>query len=228
MANRVLIVEDNADMRNSLSQYLHGEGVEVVAVSSAEEAIDVVDEQELNAAVVDINLPGKSGFDLVEYIREQGHTFPLLAMTARETIDDKLRGFNLGLTDYIVKPFDVKELAARLKVHLRNSGSDEDEVVKAGKYTANPKNLTFMANDKNIELTQLEFRLTYMLLRHNDTIVKIDDLIEYAWGESDDLINPPIRIHIANLRKKLGDSNYEIIRTIPGKGYIFNTQAEKQ
>jgi len=228
MANNILIVEDNADMRNSLAEYLKSEDFRVVAVSSAEEAIDVVDESSLDAAVVDINLPGKSGFDLIEYIREEGHEFPLLAMTARESIQDKLRGFNLGLTDYIVKPFDVKELSARLKVHLRNSGGGEEEIIKSGKYTANPKNLTFFVGDKSIELTQLEFRMMYMLLGHNDTIVKVDDLIEYAWGESDEMINPPIRIHIANLRKKLGDANYEIIRTIPGKGYIFNSQADKQ
>jgi DNA-binding response OmpR family regulator len=228
MSNHVLIVEDNTDMRNSLADYLKSEDLSVIAVSSAEEAIDVVDENDIDAGIVDINLPGKSGFDLIEYVREQGHSYPLLAMTARESIDDKLRGFNLGLTDYIVKPFDVKELTARLKVHLRNAGGDSEEQIKIGEYSANPKNLSFTKAGKNIELTQLEFRLAYALLRHNDTIVKLDDLIEFAWGESDQMINPPIRIHIANLRKKIGDTNYEIIRTIPGKGYIFNAQMEQK
>lgn len=222
---KVLIVEDNQDMRLSLSDFLKSEGYEVVSVASTEEAIDVVDEQALDAVIVDINLPGKSGFDLVEYVREEGFTFPMLAMTAREAIDDKLRGFNLGLTDYIVKPFDVKELTARLSVHLRNSKGEDEGPVKSGQYSANPASLTFKDGNKQLELTQLEFNIAYILLKNANTIVKLDDVIEYAWGETEDLINPPIRIHIANLRKKLGDDDFRIIRTIPGKGYIFNTES---
>lgn len=215
-------------MRTSLADFLKSEGYKVLAVSSTEEAIDVVDEKTIDVAVVDINLPGKSGFDFIEYVREEGHTFPMLAMTARESIDDKLRGFNLGLTDYIVKPFDVKELSARLKVHLRNSTESEEGPIRQGIYSANPANMSFLIDGKEIELTQLEFRIAYKLLASSNTIVKIDDLIEYAWGETDNLINPPIRIHIANLRKKIGDENFEIIRTIPGNGYIFYAEGGKK
>ena len=94
MLRRILLVEDNQDMRESLRTFLTEDGAQVVAVASTEDGIDAVDENTFDAAIIDINLPGKSGFQLVEYIREQGFTYPLIAMTARDTIVDKIKGFD--------------------------------------------------------------------------------------------------------------------------------------
>lgn len=221
MAYNILLVEDSPDMRENLASFLKNEGFKVSAVSSAEEGIDEVDEDVFDAGIVDINLPGKSGFELIEYIREQGIEMPLLAMTARDGIEDKLRGFNLGFTDYIVKPFNVRELHARLLVHLQGSAQSEDQPLKLGPYKINPKNMRFSIKNSFVELTQLEFRIMYLLMRNVNTLVLLDDLIEYVWGESGELVSPPIRIHIANLRRKIDDNNFDIIRTIPGKGYIL-------
>ena len=222
MATKILIVEDNQDMRKGLEQFLEREGFDVFSVSSCEDGIDEVDEKHYDAAIIDINLPGKSGFDLIEYIREQGHLFPLLAMTARDGIDDKIKGFDLGLTDYIVKPFDLKELRARLHAHLKISDDQKDEVLKTDNFSLKPNSLKFKKNGKTIELTHLELRIMQALMQKNHSLVELDDLINFVWGESEDLVTPPIRIHIANLRKKIGDKDYRIIRTIPGTGYIFN------
>lgn len=222
MAVKILIVEDNQDMRKGLEQFLEREGFSVFGVSSCEDGIDEVDEKHYDAAIIDINLPGKSGFDLIEYIREQGHVFPLVAMTARDGIDDKIKGFDLGLTDYIVKPFNLKELLARLHAHLKSNVGDNDEVIKTDNFILKPNSFEFKKNGKNIELTQLELRIMQILMQKNHTMVPLDDLINFVWGESEDMVNPPIRIHIANLRKKIGDKDYRIIRTIPGTGYIFN------
>ncbi len=225
MATKVLVVEDNQDMRRGLMQFLDREGFDVHGVSSCEEGIDEVDEKRWDAAVIDINLPGKSGFDLIEYIREQGHQFPLIAMTARDGIDDKLKGFDLGLTDYIVKPFDLKEILARLQTHLKTN-KDAEGAIKTDNFTLKPDSYEFKKKDKAIELTQLEFRIMQVLMESNHRMVALDDLIDFVWGESDDFVTPPIRIHIANLRKKVGDKDYRIIRTIPGTGYIFNDPLE--
>jgi DNA-binding response OmpR family regulator len=219
MSRKILIVEDNQDMRESLKNFLSEEGARVTAVSNAEDGIDAVDEKQFDIAIIDINLPGKSGFSLIEYIREQGLTYPLIAMTARDGIVDKVKGFDLGLTDYIVKPFDLLELRARINVHTKKSGGG----IKTKNYELKPESFEFIAhNNKKIEVTTLELRMLEILMRNNHTIVAVDDLIEFAWGDTSDLVNPPVRIHIANLRKKLGDTNYQIIRTIPGVGYIFN------
>lgn len=222
MPINILIVEDNQDMRKGLEQFLDREGFSVSSVASCEDAIDEVDENHYDGAVIDINLPGKSGFDLIEYIREQGHTFPLIAMTARDGIDDKIKGFDLGLTDYVVKPFDLKELLARLNAHLKITDDQKDQFLKTENFSLKPNSYEFKKNKKTIELTQLELRIMHVLMLNNHSLVSIDDLINFVWGESEDLVTPPIRIHIANLRRKISDTDYRIIRTIPGTGYIFN------
>lgn len=223
MSKKILIVEDNQDMRESLKKFLSEEGALVTSVSNAEDGIDAVDEKEFDIAIIDINLPGKSGFSLIEYIREQGFKYPLIAMTARDGIVDKIKGFDLGLTDYIVKPFDLLELRARINVHSSNKN---DKHIKTKNFQLSPESFEFKTKDKKIEVTSLEIRMLEILMRNNHTIVSLDDLIEFAWGDSSDIVNPPVRIHIANLRKKLGDKNYQIIRTIPGVGYIFNDPVE--
>lgn len=219
MPRKILIVEDNQDMRESLKKFLSEEGAVVTAVANAEDGIDAVDEKDFDIAIIDINLPGKSGFSLIEYVREQGFSYPLIAMTARDGIVDKVKGFDLGLTDYIVKPFDLLELRARINVHTKSSSTS---TIKTKNYELKPESFEFKSKNKKIEMTSLELRMLDILMRNNHTIVPVDDLIEFAWGDTSDLVNPPVRIHIANLRKKLGDQNYQIIRTIPGIGYIFN------
>jgi DNA-binding response OmpR family regulator len=223
VSKKILIVEDNQDMRESLKKFLSEDGALVTAVSNAEDGIDAVDEKEFDIAIIDINLPGKSGFSLIEYVREQGFKYPLIAMTARDGIVDKIKGFDLGLTDYIVKPFDLLELRARINVH---SNTKNNKTIKTKNFQLSPESFEFKTKDKKIEVTSLELRMLEILMKNNHTIVSLDDLIEFAWGDSANLVNPPVRIHIANLRKKLGDKNYQIIRTIPGVGYIFNDPIE--
>jgi DNA-binding response OmpR family regulator len=220
MAKKILLVEDNQDMRESLKTFLGEEGARVTAVGSAEDGIDAVDEKEFDLAIIDINLPGKSGFSLIEYIREQGYKYPLIAMTARDGVVDKVKGFDLGLTDYIVKPFDLLELRARINAHSKNNSSSN--IVKTRNFSLNLDSFEFKVKDKKTEVTTLEMRLLEILMRNNHVLVPTDDLIEHAWGDQPDIINPPVRIHIANIRKKLGDRDFQIIRTIPSVGYIFN------
>lgn len=223
MSKKILLVEDNQDMRNSLKSFLSEEGALVTALSNAEDGIDAVDEKDFDIAIIDINLPGKSGFSLIEYIREQGFKYPLIAMTARDGIVDKVKGFDLGLTDYIVKPFDLLELRARINVHSKISNKKS---IKTKNFELLPLAFEFKKNNKKIEVTTLEMKMLEILMRNNHIMVALDDIIEFAWGDTSELVSPPVRIHIANIRKKIGDSNYQIIRTIPGVGYIFNDPIE--
>lgn len=223
MSNNVLVVEDNADLRDALRRYLQSHGFKVTAVDSTEDGIDAVDEQQFDIALIDINLPGKSGFSMIEYINEQDRTIPLIAMTARDGIEDKLHGFSIGVTDYIVKPFDLSELLARMKVHIRNAGvQDNSSEIITKTYRLNPRTWEFYANNEKIELTKTEFRIMHLLLMHNPAVVELQDLIEFVWGSGPDSVNPPIRIHIANLRKKIHDPDCSIIKTIPSIGYKLN------
>lgn len=223
MLKRLLIIEDNTELRDVLKRFLSGNGFSVTALDSTEDGIDAVDEQDFDAALIDINLPGKSGFSMIEYIRAEGKTMPLIAMTARDGLDDKLNGFELGLTDYIVKPFDLKELLARLQAHVRMAGAtNESAEIVTPSYRLNPESWEFFINNKLVELTNIEFRMMHILLLNTPSMVKVDDLVEFVWGDGSDSTQPPIRIHLANLRKKIGDHDLSIIKTIPGVGYRLN------
>ncbi len=223
MSQRVLIVEDNTDMREVLTRFLENNGYRVQAYDSTEDGIDAVDEKDFDIGLIDINLPGKSGFSLIEYIREQDKLMPLIAMTARDGLQDKLNGFDLGLTDYIVKPFELKELLARMQVHLRSAGvTNNTAEVSSTSYRLNPETWEFWCGNQQVELTKTEFRIMHLLLMNNRTVVKLDDLVEFVWGDGPESENPPVRIHLANLRKKINDKNLSIIKTIPGIGYKLN------
>ncbi|HEX8226670.1 MAG TPA: response regulator transcription factor [Candidatus Saccharimonadales bacterium] len=224
--NRVLIVEDSQDMRRTLTQYLEGQGFAVQAVDSTEDGIDAVDEHDFDIGLIDINLPGKSGFSMIEYIRDQGKTMPLIALTARGDIDDKLKGFDMGATDYIVKPFNLQELAARMRAQLQHAGpSNLTSDITTASYCISPERHSFTIEGKEIELTNIEFRILHALLMHHGSVVTTTDLIEFVWGESHTLETPPVRIHIANVRRKLKDTEFKIIRTIPGIGYKLDDPA---
>ncbi len=219
----VLVIEDNADMRDALQRFLERHDFLVVAVESSEDGIDMVDEQDFDLALIDINLPGKSGFSMIEYIRSEGKNMPLIAMTARDGLNDKLTGFDLGLTDYITKPFNLEELLARMQAHLRSrSSASPKQTIHTPTFSINPETWEFLKDSKLVELTKTEFRLMHILMQHNHTVVKTNDVIEYVWGDGPDSLNPPVRIHIANLRKKIGDESFSTIKTIPGVGYKLN------
>ena len=227
MKQRVLIIEDNADMRDVLTRFLENNGFVVSAFDSTEDGIDAVDDHDYEIALVDINLPGKSGFSMIEYIRDSGKSMPLMAMTARDGIKDKLNGFELGLTDYIVKPFDLKELLARMQVHLRAAGvTNESAEIITEMYRLNPASWEFYIRKRHVELTKTEFRIMHILMQNNRTVVRLNDLVEFVWGDGPEALSPPIRIHIANLRKKIDDKDLNIIKTMPGVGYRLNDTTE--
>jgi DNA-binding response OmpR family regulator len=216
---RLVLVEDNADLRESLETYLKSEGFRVFAYESAESATDIVHEGSFDLALIDINLPGKSGFELVNDIRGLGHTMPLIALTARDAVHDKVRGFENGLTDYVVKPFSLAELTARIRAHVRSSRIDGDIVTAS--LTLRPDRREVLLKGKPIQMTATEFRLLAALARNNGRIVTTEDLIAEGWGEADRYNDPPLRIHIRNIRAKLDDAQNGLIRNVPGSGYLL-------
>ena len=222
---KVLLVEDNDDMRDAVAKALLRDGNQVLAAGSAEEARSMLtNEFDIDIGILDINLPGESGLDLTDFLRDMDVNAPLIAITARDSLQERIEGLESGFTDYIVKPFDLNELVARVHAHLRQVGHNEDQqvVIRTQTYEIRPEAFEFLADGKQIELTKIEFRIMQKLMERNTVMVPLDDIIEFAWGEQSDLISPPIRIHIANLRKKIGDDDFTIIKTIPGTGYKLN------
>jgi DNA-binding response OmpR family regulator len=224
MANKanVLVVEDNTDMRTAVTQYLIDNGYVVRSASSAEAALEKDYPSSSDIAVLDISLPGITGITFTKVLKEKGFDGPIIAITARDTVEDKVVGLEAGMDDYLVKPFDLRELVARINAQLRIKGTHHGLAnVKTTHFKIEPKRHKFFQDNIELKLTLVEYRLMLKLMQHAHTAVSTQDLIEAAWGDDAATSNPPIRIHISNLRNKINDTNLTRIQTVPGIGYML-------
>lgn len=221
--SRVLVVEDNEDMRQAVAGFLADSGYKVNSVSNGEDVFGGKLFYDSDIAILDIALPGMNGLEITRRLKEEGFDGPIIGLTARDTIDDKLVGLSVGMDDYIVKPFDLRELQARIDAQLRAHGVMHDlSTLTTSRFRLEPKRHKFFANGDEVKLTLVEFRIMQTLMQRNQTTVNAQDIIEAAWGDEAQLSNPPLRIHISNLRSKIGDKDLQIIQTVPGIGYLLN------
>jgi DNA-binding response OmpR family regulator len=220
---KVLVVEDNTDMREAVVGYLRSNGYVVSGVGSGEDVFSQDLQLKADIALLDISLPGISGLEITKRLKQTGFDGPIIALTARDTVDDKLAGLDAGMTDYLVKPFDLRELRARIDAQLRIHGQNHDlSSISTDHFRIEPRRHRFYHDSKEVKLTMVEFRIMHILMQNNQTTVNTQDIIDHAWGEDASLTSPPIRIHISNLRSKIKDENLTVIQTIPGIGYFLN------
>jgi two-component system OmpR family response regulator len=220
---KVLVVEDNTDMREAVVGYLRSNGYVVSGVGSGEDVFSHDLQLKADIALLDISLPGISGLEITKRLKQTGFDGPIIALTARDTVDDKLVGLEAGMTDYLVKPFDLRELRARIDAQLRIHGQNHDlSSISTDHFRIEPRRHRFYHDGKEVKLTMVEFRIMHILMQNNQTTVNTQDIIDHAWGEEAGLTTPPIRIHISNLRSKIRDENLTVIQTIPGIGYFLN------
>ena len=173
---------------------------------------------EYDAIILDLGLPGESGLTLLVKLRETGKTLPVLILTARDTLDDKVKGLDLGADDYMIKPFDLDELAARLRALIRRDHGRTSPLLKHNDLEMNPAEHSVVKGNTTIELSAKEFSLLQLLMENSGKALskrKIEDNI-YAWSE--EIESNAIEVHIHNIRKKIGP---DIIKTIRGVGYII-------
>jgi len=216
---KLLIIEDEKDLNNALKKGFENKGFIVDQAFDGNTGYQKSYANGYDAIILDLNLPKKDGFEVGKLLRNEKIEIPIIALTARDGLTDKLKGFDSGFDDYLTKPFEFKELLARIQALIRRSKPVIDLVLKTGMLELNPKTRKVTKKNKEINLTKLEFNILEYLLRKKDIVVRNEELIEHIWGEDSDLLDPPIRSHIKNLRKKIGDSNFEIIKTIAGIGY---------
>jgi two-component system, OmpR family, response regulator QseB len=173
---------------------------------------------EYDAIILDLGLPGESGLTLLIKLRKMGKNLPVLILTARDTIDDKVKGLDLGADDYMIKPFDLDELAARLRALIRRDHGRTSPLLKHNDLEMNPAEHSVVKGNTTIELSAKEFSLLQLLMENSGKALskrKIEDNI-YAWSE--EIESNAIEVHIHNIRKKIGP---DIIKTIRGVGYII-------
>lgn len=220
MAKRVLIVEDEFNIADLIRVYLEGDGFEPVWVQSGEAALDEVARQGFDLVILDIGLPGIDGFEVCRRLRTRTQ-IPILMLTAREDEIDRVAGLESGADDYVVKPFSPRELVARVKAILRRAGSANgslgDSVLRAGDIELRRDAREVTLAGEPIEVTNREFDLLAALLDHPNVALARDRLLELVWGGEYPGGTRTVDVHVAQLRRKLGDSSP--IKTVHGVGY---------
>ena len=226
MTNRVLLVDDDTQLTEMLAEYLDPEGMSIAAVASGTQGLRRAQQEEYDLIVLDVMLPGLSGFDVLRQLRETGIHTPVLMLTARGDDVDRIVGLEMGADDYLPKPFNPRELLARMKAILRRSSETdarESAELEVGPFEANLKRREITLNGNTLKLTNAEFTILVTLMRSPGEMVSRDALTRAALGRQLLPDDRSLDTHISNLRKKLTteDRQESPIRSIRGSGYIL-------
>jgi DNA-binding response OmpR family regulator len=217
---RVLIVEDEANIRRGLSDVLRFRGCEVAVAENGPEGLRLGVTQPWDLIVLDIMLPELDGFSVCQQLRAAGRTMPVLMLTAKGDEDDVVRGFEVGANDYVIKPFGVRELTARLDALLRRSPRALHGTLTLGTLTLDFERCEARSEDERIELSPREMRMLRVLATDAGRIVSRRTLLQEAWdmNNAEQVETRTVDVHVAKLRKKLG-SHGALIETVRGQGY---------
>jgi len=219
---RVLVIEDELRLREQLAARLQLEGYVVDAAKDGEEGLYFGREYPVDVGVIDLGLPKLSGIDVIRQLRSAGKSFPILILTARNRWQDKVEGLDAGGDDYLVKPFQMEELLARLKALLRRSAGWSQPGLSFGPVYVDTGSQQVKLNNQSIELTAYEYRvLEYLVLRAGQVISKTE-LTEHIYDQDFDRDSNVIEVFVGRLRRKLDpDNRLNVIETLRGRGYRF-------
>lgn len=218
---RILIVEDEVDMANALTRGLGTQGYAVDTASTGPEGLGLGSVHDYDLVILDLNLPGMDGLEVCQQLRSEKANLPILILTARERLEDKVFGLDLGADDYLVKPFHFEELTARIRAILRRDLDGRRPTLEVGDLKMDPKSRTAWQGRKELSLTKKEFGILQHLMRRPGEVISQEDLIEHVWNEKVNIFSQSIRVHIHSIRVKLGDNvdNPQYIETVIGQGY---------
>lgn len=219
---KILIVEDSQTLASNLKQVLNKDGFAVDTAKSKETGQVEIEVNEYDCIVLDINLPDGSGFDLLNKLRQGENQTPVIIVTARGEVEDKIKGLNLGADDYLPKPIDSSELIARIRAVIRRNSQSALPVIRIGDLVIKPAEHTASVKNHSLNLTTKEFAVLEYLAQHSGQAVTRTMLMEHIWGSDFDTFSNVIDVYIRNLRRKLEQhSQDELIKTIRGKGYVL-------
>ncbi|WP_428606081.1 response regulator [Sedimenticola sp.] len=213
---RVLLVEDDPLLGDGLSVGLEQMGYTVDWISDGNQAEVALQDKTLDLVVLDISLPGQDGLTLLRKIRHQGNAIPVLLLTARDGLDDRIKGLDSGADDYLPKPFDLEELAARLRAISRRRVGRSTPLLRHGDITLDPAGRTVLLNNQPISCTAREYAILEALLMNSGQVLSRQRLEEALYGWDDGVESNAIEVYIHHLRKKLGKAT---IQTVRGVGY---------
>lgn len=224
---RVLVVEDERRLREQLITRLRDEGYAVDGAADGEEGVYRGAEFSLDAAIVDLGLPGISGIDMIRRWRDAGRRFPVLILTARGKWQDKVDGLESGGDDYLVKPFHMEELLARLRALIRRSQGWAEPVLRRGPLALDTHGQSVELAGEPVPLTAFEYRILEYLVLHADRVLSKSELAEHVYDEDQDRDSNVIEVLVGRLRRKLDpDGSLQPIETLRGRGYRFRLDAD--
>lgn len=219
---RLLLVEDDTGLRDALRDRLRAAGWNVDEAADGDEGLRWARNAPYDAIVLDINLPGRDGFSVLTAARQAGCAAPVLLLTARDALDDRVRGLDLGADDYLVKPFATVELLARLRALTRRSGRHPAGPLEVADLTFDPRTRVARRAGERLDLTPKETAILEVLLRAGGGLVTRTMLIDKAWDASFDAFPTVLDVHISNLRKKLEQGGRSrLLHTLRGQGYVL-------
>jgi two-component system OmpR family response regulator len=222
---RVLLVEDDTKLVRALERGLQREGYVVDAALSGDEALTRAGLHDYDAVILDVMLPGVDGFSVCRTLRGREDWTPVLMLTARDDVSDRIRGLDAGADDYLVKPFDFGELLARLRALIRRGPSERAPVLKVGDLRVDVATRVVTRAGRQVELTPREFALLEYLARHAGEVVSRTQLLEHVWDESEDGSTNVVDVYVGYLRKKLDRPSWRpLIRTVRGVGFLLEAE----
>ncbi len=227
---RVLIVEDAKDMNRLIAKTLKKNGYSVDCCFDGEEALDYIAGARYDALILDIMMPKMDGYALLQKLRSQENEVPVLFLTARDSVSDRVKGLDLGADDYLVKPFDFEELLARIRAMTRKHAGTRSNLLTFEDLTLNIQNHTVTRGDKEIQLLPKEFSILEYLLRNQGAVLSREQLENQIWNFEYSGSSNNIDGYMSRLRKKIdGSCQPRLIHTIRGVGWVIRLeQAEKE
>ena len=222
---RLLIVEDEQNLRESLQERLRKEGFVVDSAKDGEEGLYFATEYPIDLAIVDLGLPGISGMDLIRQAREKGASMPILILTARDRWQDKVEGLQAGADDYVVKPFSIEELLARVQALLRRSGGWAEPVLHSDPVSLDTRTQKVSVGERELELTSFEYRLLECLMLSAGKVLSKAQLTDRLYEQDFERDSNTIEVFIRRLRVKLDpEGELNPIETLRGRGYRWALQ----
>lgn len=222
---RILLVEDDAKLAGVLRQGLKEQGFAVDVCGDGALGLELASKTEYDAVLLDLMLPSKDGLEMLREMRLRDRRAPVMILTARSSVDERVRGLDLGADDYLTKPFDFNELMARLRAITRRAAVEPSTVLRADDLELDPVRMEARRSGRKIELTKKEFRLLEYLLRRKGTVVTRGMILDHVWDMDYDGGSNLVEVYINYLRRKIDqDFDRKLIHTVRGTGYVLRPE----
>jgi DNA-binding response OmpR family regulator len=224
---QILVVEDEPKVAGALKEGLETEGYEVTVAGTGEDGFFRASAHSFDLIVLDVMLPGRSGIEVLSTLRRQGDRTPVLLLTAKDAVEDRVLGLDSGADDYLVKPFAFEELAARIRALLRRNRSESSGVLTIGTLEIDPDRRMVSRSGQRIELTAREYELLEYLARNHDRVVSREMLARDVWKETSRAtpLDNVIDVHVARLRRKIDDAfPVKLLHTLRGVGFTISEE----